>query len=258
MPRIGRNVLVNAALTVVAVLLLLLMDRVTGRVAANEGRGYDGVDYSNMLNGWDHGTVNTALRPLIVRINRPVYRILKEPVSAFRAMNFVYIGLLCVAVCLLFDRYSDDVAAKSLLVLNLFASIAVTKYVAFYPVLIDAGAIAIVTLAIYFMVAGPRPAAVVAVLAAVLAREFAIATVAFGVVRDLRRRVPMAIIAATYAPAVIAFFGWRSHVTHRFAGNSEPVGLAALIGNLECWKDPFFADCSSISPSPSSAASACL
>jgi hypothetical protein len=99
-PRIGRNVLVNAALTVVAVLLLLLMDRVTGRVAANEGRGYDGVDYSNMLNGWDHGTVNTALRPLIVRINRPVYRILKEPVSAFRAMNFVYIGLLCApCVC---------------------------------------------------------------------------------------------------------------------------------------------------------------
>ena len=241
MPRLGRSVAVNAALAVVAVLLLALMDRVTGRVPANEGRGWDGVEYSNMLNGWDHGSVNTALRPLIVRLNRPIYRLLKEPVAAFRAMNFVYIGVLCFAVCLLVDRYSNDAAAKSLLVLNLFASIAVTKYVAFYPVLIDAGAIAVVTLAIYFMVAGPRPVAAIAVVAAVLAREFAIATVAFGVVRDLRRRVPVWIIAITYAPALVAFFVWRGHVTQKFAGNSVPVGLAALIGNLEFWKDPFFA-----------------
>ena len=241
MPRIGRTVLVNAVLAVVAVLLLVLMERVTGRVPANEGRGWDGVDYSNMLNGWDHGTVNTALRPLIVRFNRPAYRLLKDPVAAFRAMNFVYVGLLCLAVCFLFDRYSSDAAAKSLLVLNLFASIAVAKYVAFYPVLIDAGAIAIVTLAMYFMVAGPRAAAAVAVVAAVLAREFAIATVAFGVVRDLRRRVPVWIVAATYAPAIVVFFVWRGHVTQKFAGNSAPNGLSALVGNLELWRDPFFA-----------------
>lgn len=241
MPRIGRNLLVNAALAVAAVLLLVLMERATGRIAVNEGRGWDGVDYSNMLNGWDHGTVNTALRPLIVRVNRPAYRVLKDPVSAFRAMNFVYIGVLGFAICLLFDRYSSDTAAKSLLVLNLFASIAVAKYVAFYPVLIDAGAIAVVTLAIYFMVAGPRAAAAVAVVAAVLAREFAIATVAFGVVRDLRSRVPVWIVASTYAPAIVVFFVWRGHVTQRFAGNSVPVGLSALIGNLEYWRDPFFA-----------------
>jgi len=239
--RIGRTAAVNALLVAVAVLLLVLMERVTGRIAVNEGRGWDGVDYSNMLNGWDHGSVNTALRPLIVRINRPAYRILKEPVSAFRAMNVVYIGVLCLGVCLLFDRYSTDTSAKSLLVLNLFASIAVTKYVAFYPVLIDAGAIAVVTLAIYFMVAGPRAAAAIAVVAAVLAREFAIATVVFGVVRDLRRRVPVWIVAITYAPAVVVFFVWRGHVTQKFAGNSVPVGLSALIGNLEFWKDPFFA-----------------
>ena len=75
-------------------LLLVLMERVTGRIAINEGRGWDAVDYSNMLNRWDHETVNTALRPLIVRVNRPVYRLLKDPVSAFRAMNVVYIGVL--------------------------------------------------------------------------------------------------------------------------------------------------------------------
>ena len=241
MPRIRRATILNLSLAISAVLLLVLMERVTGRVTVNEGRGWDGVDYSNMLNGWDHGTVNTALRPLIVLVNRPAYRLLKDPVDAFRAMNFVYIGVLCFTVCLLFDRYSSDAGAKVLLVLNLFVSIAIAKYVAFYPVLIDAGAYASVMLAIYFMVAGPRAAAAAAVVAAVLAREFAIATVAFGVVRDLRRQVPLWIVASTYAPAIVAFVVWRGHVTQRFSGNSVPVGLPALIGNLEFWRDPFFA-----------------
>ena len=217
------------------------MERVTGRIPINEGRGWDGVDYSNMLNGWDHGTVNTGLRPLIVYLNRPAYRLVRDPVGAFRAMNFVYIGVLCFTVCLLFDRYSKDTAAKVLLVLNLFVSIAIAKYVAFYPVLIDAGAFAVLMLAIYFIVAGPRMAAAVVVLAAVMAREFAIAAIAFGVVRDVRRRVPVHIVAATYAPALVAYFFWRSHVTQRFAGNSEPLGYSRLISNLAYWQDPFFA-----------------
>jgi hypothetical protein len=241
-PSLTRAAIVNACLAFTAVLLLFFMEQVTGRIAVNEGKGWDGVDYSNMLNGWDHGTVNTALRPLIVLANRPVYRVLGAPVAAFRAMNYVYIGVLCLVVCLLFDRYSSDTAAKVLLVLNLFVSIALAKYVAFYPVLIDAGAYAVVMLAIYFMVTGPRAAAAVAVVAAVLAREFAIATIAFGVVRDLRRRVPVWIVALTYAPAIAAFLAWRALVTQRWAGNgAAPLGLSALTGNLEYWRDPFFA-----------------
>jgi hypothetical protein len=240
-PRLGRTVVVNAALAISAVHLLVVMERVTGRIAINEGHGWDGVDYSIMLNGWEHGTVNTALRPLIVQVNRPAYRLLKDPVRAFRAMNYVYIGVLCLAVCLLFDRYSTDAAAKVLLVLNLFVSIAVVKYFAFYPVLIDAGAYAVLTLAIYFMVTGPRAAAAVAVVAAVMAREFGVATIVFGVVRDLRRRVPVWIVACTYAPAIVAFFTWRAHVMQRWSGNARPWELSTFIGNLEYWRDPFFA-----------------
>jgi len=224
-----------------AVLLLVFMERVTGRIGVNEGRGWDGVDYSNMLNGWDHGTVNTALRPLIVLVNRPAYRLMKDPVGAFRAMNYLYIGVLCFSVCLLFDRYSRDTAAKVLLVLNLFVSIAIAKYVAFYPVLIDAGAYAVILLAIYFIVTGPRLAAAIVVAVAVLAREFSIAAIALGVVRDLRRRVPVHVMAITYAPALVIYFVWRSHVTQKFAGHSEPLGYARLISNLHLWQDPFFA-----------------
>ena len=242
MPSLTRAAIVNACLAFTAVLLLFFMEQVTGRIAVNEGKGWDGVDYSNMLNGWDHGTVNTALRPLIVLANRPAYRLIGDPVAAFRAMNYVYIGVLCFAVCLLFDRYSSDTATKVLLILNLFVTIALAKYVAFYPVLIDAGAYAVVMLAIYFMVRGPRPAAAVAVVAAVLAREFAIATIAFGVVRDLRRKVPVWIVALTYAPAIAAFLAWRALVTQRWASNgAAPLGLSALTGNLEYWRDPFFA-----------------
>lgn len=51
---------VNASLALTAVLLLVFMERVTGRVAANDGRGWDGADYSEMLDGWDRGTVNTV------------------------------------------------------------------------------------------------------------------------------------------------------------------------------------------------------
>ena len=223
-------------------LLLFVMERATGRIPVNEGRGWDGVDYSNMLNGWDHGTVNTALRPLIVLVNRPAYRLAKDPVAAFRAMNYVYIGVLCFAVCLLFDRYSTDTAAKVLLVLNLFVSIAIARYVAFYPVLIDAGASAVLLLTVYFIVVGPRPAAAIAAVVAVFAREFAIAAIAFGVVRDLRRRVPLTVIAGTYAPAIAAYFGWRWHVAGRWSGSGDaPLGFARLTSNLHYWHDPFFA-----------------
>lgn len=233
--------MVNAGLALTAVLLLFVMERFTGRIQINEGRGWDGVDYSNMLNRWDHGTVDTSLRPLVVVANRPAYRLTRDPVTAFRLMNFLYIGVLCFAVCLLFDRYSSDIAAKILLVLNLFITIALAKYVAFYPVLIDAGALALVMLAIYFIVAGKRPLAAVAVAAAMLAREFAIATIAFGIVRDLRRRVPVWVIGATYAPAIVVWFAWRTMVVQRWARDGrEPLGYSALIDNLEYWSDPFF------------------
>src|SRR5262245_12319999 len=55
-PHIGRAAMVNAGLALTAVMLLFAMERVTGRIPVNEGRGWDGVDYSNMLNRWDRGT----------------------------------------------------------------------------------------------------------------------------------------------------------------------------------------------------------
>ena len=79
--------------------------------------------------------------------------------------------------------------------------------------------------------------------AAALAREFAIATIAFGVVRDLRRRVPVWVVASTYAPAIVVWARLAScrRATVDQRNGAEPLGYSGLIGNLEYWRDPFFA-----------------
>lgn len=220
-----------------------MMEAFTGRVPANEGRGWDGMDYAAMLEALNGGNVNTALRPLIVIANRPAYRRFGNPVTAFRAMNYLYVALAAFAICLLFDRYSRDAVAKVLLALNLFVSIALVKYSAFYPVQIDLGAHAVILMALWAIVSGRRVATGVTTTAAVLAREFGIATVAFGVTRDLRQRVPLPLIAKTYTPAVLAFFGWRFLVTATwsFGGTSEPLGFYRLTSNLAYFADPVFA-----------------
>lgn len=221
-------------------LALAVLEPVTGRITAAEGLGWDGQNYAQMFHGPSHGTPNTALRPLVVLANWPAYRVLGDPVTAFRAMNFLYAGALAWVICLLFDRYSDNAAAKILLVANVFASIPLGKYVAYYPVLIDLGASAVVVGALYLIVSGQRVAAAVAVTAAVLAREFGIAVVLFGLTRDLRQRAPAAVVAGTYGPALAVFLGWRVLVQGWYDDQSGPLEMARLAENLAAWRDPLF------------------
>jgi hypothetical protein len=146
-----------------------------------------------------------------------------------------------LAVCLLFDHYSSDAAAKVLLIANVLLSIATLKYVAYYPVLIDAGAYAIITGAVYLILSGRRIPAALACVAGVLSREFTVAVIAFGIVRDLRLRVRLTTILATYGPAILVFAGWRVAVTSHFSdGNDEILTFSRLFANLEQWSDPTF------------------
>jgi hypothetical protein len=233
----------NVALALIAVLLLVATRRATGEIPVNDGRGWDGMDYAAMLSdGLRSGSANAALRPLVVVANRPAYWLLGSPIRAFRAMNYLYLGLLAFALCRLFDRYGGDRLAKTLVIVNVFLCIATVQYIAYYPVLIDPGAYAVVAIAIYAIVSGNRMLAVPMVAAAVLAREFAVATVAFGVVRDLRRRVPVAVVIGTYAPAIVAFVALRTVVRQVWADEGEqPLSTARLLVNLQLWHDPVFA-----------------
>lgn len=230
----------NLAMALAAAIALAALEPLTGRIDAASGLGWDGQNYVQMFAGPDRGTPNTALRPLIVYANYPAFRLLGNPVTTFRAMNFLYAAGLALMVCLLFDVYSTHAAAKLLLVANLSVTIPLAKYVAYYPALIDLGAVLVVTGAVYLIVTGRRVAAALAVAAAVLAREFAIAVVLFGVIRDLRRRVPIRIVAATYAPAVLVFLGWRALVQGWYDAGTQPLELSSLAENAGLWQDPLF------------------
>jgi len=237
-----RDTRVDVALALAAVLLLFALQGVTGAIQVNEGRGWDGADYAVMLrDSLTSGTANTALRPLVVLLNRPAYRLLGSEVSAFRVMNFLYAALLSVAACRLFARYNPRVGARALLVLNLFLCIATAKYAAFYPVLIDMGALAIITAAIAAIVSGHRVLAAAALVGAVTAREFGVAAVLFALVHDVRRRTPLRTILATSAPAVVALALVRLFVQRSFDEAAAPLSFARLLANLQLWQDPVFA-----------------
>jgi len=108
--------------------------------------------------------------------------------------------------------------------------------------LVDTGAYAVLVLAIYCIVANRRLLTPFATAAAVLAREFSIAVVAFGVVRDLRRGISPLVVLATYSPAIAAFFAVRSYVSERWRGESEQLVTGTrLLDNLSYWNDPVYA-----------------
>ncbi len=239
-----RPVVVNAALVMLSLLMLIAMEPVTGVIDVRGGRGWDGGSYAAMLEeGWDKGSANTALRPLIVMLNTPAFLMTGNAIAAFRAMNYAYVALLALGICLLFDRYSADAAAKTLLLVNVLLSIATLKYLTYYPVLIDAGAYAVITLALYAIVAGRRTLAALLCLAAVLSREFGIAVLVFGVVREIRMRVPVWKVALTYGPATVLFFGWRAVVAGQWAEagrGGDILTLQRLVAHLQQWQEPMF------------------
>ena len=241
----------NVALAVLAAAMLLAMEAATGRIPVNDGKGFDGVDYATMLDDLSHGAPDTKLRPAIVVANRPVYAWAGNAVDGFRLMNYLYAGLLSWLVCVLFDRYAPAGVAgswirpamKAVLIVNLFASIAVAKFAAFNPVLVDLGAIVLILAALVLHISERRRAAAAVTVAAVLAREFALGVVLFGLMRDWRRRVPLASIAAMWIPPLVVWIGWRLFAIGPWSdGGASLNGLRQLTGHLAVnWQDPVYA-----------------
>lgn len=236
-------------LGLVAVLLLAWLTRVTGGIQVNKGYGYDGEHYGRMIQiGFKLGTPSMRLRPVVLLINDEVnYHVFHDPLATFRAMNYVYafaLGVILAGLCL---HYGGTYLTAATLIVNLFLSIAIAKMFAFYPVLVDLGAYAFLAAAVWAIVSGRRWLIVPATVLAVLSREFGAVTVLFGIVRDLRQRRPVAVVAATYAPAVAAFF-WIRHVAASYSTGAqvnEPVlsavgVVAALWTNLAMWLDPAY------------------
>jgi hypothetical protein len=185
---------------------------------------------------------------VVLAINGAVdHQVFNDPVATFEAMNLVYAFLLAVVLADLCRRYGASWEATTAFILSVSLCISTAKMFAFYPTLVDLGAYAFMAASVWAIVDGRRLAIVATSVVAVLSREFAAINVLFGVVRDLRLRRSVPVIAATYAPAVLAFFALR-----RFAaGYASPTGgqevlainslSASLLANIKWWLDPTYA-----------------
>jgi hypothetical protein len=225
--RLGVNFAIVAAALAVAASIAVQ----SGRTEQNRGLGYDGKIYGAMMvEGLDAGGPNTRMRPLVILTNQFAYDFLfKEPIRTFQAMNVLYAALLTLVLCGILDAYGVTAAHKLVFIVNVFATIAVTKMFAFYPVLVDLGAYMWVSLAVLAILAWRRSAIVATTLAAVFAREFGLVAVLFGIHRDLRRGVSKLAIAATYGPAIVAFALLRQWVR---ATTETPASAPGIQGGL--------------------------
>ena len=178
----------HAALGLTAVAIFALLHLTNGRLEVGGGEGWDGGDYGRMLRqGWVAGSIHTKLRPLIVWANAPAFALTHHTVQAFDVMNFGYTLVLGVMLSLFLERYGAGTATRVIGV----ACLAMTnsfRLFAFYPVTPDLGACAVMAVALWLLITGPRWAAALACLAAVMAREYAPILLFFGVHRDLRLR----------------------------------------------------------------------
>ena len=217
----------------------------SGRTTANGGLGSDGELYAQVLvNGPVSNAPNQRNRPLVIFLNRPLYDWQFRAtdgtnwpvqqggvVRTFQIANVVYAAMLAILLLALLDLYGASVSMKALLLGNLFVTIAVTKMFGFYPILVDLGAYAFVTLAIYAVLCWPRGWVVLSTILAVLSREFGLVVLAFGVHRDLRLGVSWRRSLTTYVPALLIWVSLRAYVNA--TSTVAPVSLATAVRHLD-------------------------
>jgi hypothetical protein len=247
----------NLVLALMALLLFVIMHLTTGRIPTDNGQGYDGADYGRMLTATLHdGTPITELRPLVILLNRPMYRWLHsarttprervehrsdDVVRTFVVMNGVYAFVLACGLLWLMSAYGASLTIRAYAVGTVFTTIAVARMLAYYPVLVDLGAYACITLALVCIVTGRRRAAAVACTAAALSREFGVVAAVFGLHRDLRTGVSRSTSLATYLPAFVAWVGIRLVVQHVWNAPERLQQGEFLLNNAALWRDPAFA-----------------
>jgi hypothetical protein len=123
------QIIALAALGLMAAVLLLVLSRVTGLIPVNQGRGYDGAYYAQMIeSGFDSGPPGMRLRPVVLLINEKVNtHVFHDPLATFRAMNVVYAGALAILLGALCRHHGGSPATVGVLVLNLFLCISIAK-----------------------------------------------------------------------------------------------------------------------------------
>jgi hypothetical protein len=228
----------HLTMAIVAMVIYGALHIPLGRIPVANGAGWDGIDYVAMLdNGWAAGGPNTQLRPLVVWLTQPAYALVSSPAQAFDVTNYVFTGLLAFLFSLLMEWYGASSLARWIAIVCISLSNAY-RLPAYYPVLIDLGGHAMMVLAIWHIIAGPRWAAALASMAAVLSREYAPVVLIFGAWRDRRLHVPVKTILATYLPAAVIYLAVRMVVDAR--SPAEGNTLQTFVRNLGLWTGPLF------------------
>jgi hypothetical protein len=228
----------HLTMAIVAMVIYGALHIPLGRIPVADGAGWDGIDYVAMLeNGWKAGGPNTQLRPLVVWMAQPAYAVTGSPAQAFDITNYLFTGLLAFLFSQLMEWYGASSLARWVAIVCISVSNAY-RLPAYYPVLIDLGGHAMMALALWHIIAGPRWAASLASIAAVLSREYAPVVLLFGIWRDRRLQVPLWTILATYLPAGLIYVVVRLVVDAR--SSAEGNTLQTFIRNSELWTGPLF------------------
>lgn len=235
-----RALLADVGIAVSGVLLFQLVVLTSSRLTANGGFGWDGESYASMVaNSLASGNPNTQTRPLLVLLTRVPYALGLDLYNSFVVLDYVYAFGLYLAASRLLAHAGLSWPMRAVLVANLALSIGTSKMYAFYPTLIDFGALALVTWAFYLSATDRhRLAGLVCILAAA-AREFGVPVALYGMHRAFRQRGWAN--AAMYVPSLVTFAVIRWRVSAAFAAGPErgPLALQDAIDALSSWASPW-------------------
>ena len=224
----------------IALLIFHAISLTSGRVGINDGAGWDGVGYARMLTeGMEAGPVNMQTRPLLVFVTRAMYGFGFTVIESFAAMNYVYGFVLYLFTVLLLERYGADTRVRAVVVWNVALCMATSKMYAFYPVLVDFGALALITVAFYLATTDRHWLAGIAAIAAVASREFGVAVAFYGIPRAIRQGQLRSAVA--YLPCLVALVVIRLAVVPGTHQEQTPFSLGDAIANLALWSSPIFA-----------------
>jgi hypothetical protein len=216
----------NLALAAAGTLIFLTLFLTSGRIVAGDGLGWDGRGYASLTtDGLDQGSVVTRARPLLPLLARIPYALGLDVIQSYQAMNAIYAFILYLFVALILDHYGVQTRFKVVVIANLALCIATSKMFAYYPVLIDLGAMALLTAAFYFTITDRHGLAGALCVLAVASREFAAAALLCGLHRALRQGRWRG--ALWYLPAIAVAIAVRAATSSE--GSLNP---SDLIGNL--------------------------
>jgi len=233
----------NLLITALGLILFAALNVRSGRVEANDGLGWDGRQYAHMVTARiTDGTVATQTRPLLPFLTRLPYYAGFDVIPAFQVMNVVYAAALYFFLCLILDVYGVASIYKTYFVVTVALCIATSKMFAFYPTLVDLGALAVLSASTYVVLTRGGWMACVASLLAVTAREFGVALAFFGFHREVRQGQGLVRALLTYAPSLVALLLIRQWASTTNLGDRDRVLLTTgdFIANLSLWRDTPF------------------